>query len=176
MRFDVTDISGPRIIELQAHVDERGFFARSFCVNEFAAQGINFNPVQMNVSFNSKRGTLRGMHFQRPPHEEAKIVSCMRGAIYDVVIDLRRGAPTFKRSITVELTAENHRALYVPAGFAHGFQSLSDATEVLYVMSEFYAPDAALGVRYNDIAFGVAWPIDNPIISQRDASYPDFRL
>jgi dTDP-4-dehydrorhamnose 3,5-epimerase len=176
MRFDVTDISGPRIIELQAHVDERGFFARSFCVNEFAAQGINFNPVQMNVSFNSKRGTLRGMHFQRPPHEEAKIVSCMRGAIYDVVIDLRRGSPTFKRSITVELTAENHRALYVPAGFAHGFQSLSDATEVLYVMSEFYAPDAALGVRYNDIAFGVAWPIDNPIISQRDASYPDFRL
>ncbi|MCS6927204.1 MAG: dTDP-4-dehydrorhamnose 3,5-epimerase [Candidatus Binatia bacterium] len=174
MFFLETALTGAFIIELDKHEDERGFFARSWCQREFLAHGLNPRLVQCNISFNRRRGTLRGMHYQVAPHEEAKLVRCTRGAIYDVIIDLRPESPTFTQWLAVELSAENYRMLYIPEGFAHGFQTLEDNTEVFYQMSEFYAPECARGIRWNDPAFAIVWPPAERIISPRDQHYPDF--
>jgi dTDP-4-dehydrorhamnose 3,5-epimerase len=159
---------------MEKHVDRRGYFARTYCEQEFASHGLNSSFVQCNVSFNKLKGTLRGMHFQTAPYEEAKLIRCTRGAIYDVIIDLRLGSPTFKQHFTIALSAENGKMLYVPESFAHGFQTLEDNTEVFYQMSQFYTADHARGVRWNDSAFGIEWPADERIILERDQSYPDF--
>jgi dTDP-4-dehydrorhamnose 3,5-epimerase len=176
MIFSETKLKGVYVIDLEKIEDERGFFARTFCQKEFKAHGLNPRFVQCGISFNKKKGTLRGMHFQAPPFQEAKLVRCTRGAIYDVIIDLRSDSPTFKHWVGVELTAENHRMLYIPEGCAHGFQTLEDNAEVAYQMSEFYHPESARGVRWDDPAFGIGWPEGEiRIISERDRSYPDYR-
>jgi len=169
-----TELAGAMIVELETQVDQRGFFARSWCAREFEAQGLNPKIVQCSVSYNEKRGTLRGMHYQAEPHPEAKLVRCTRGAIHDVIIDLRPDSETYTRWLGVDLTESNHRMLYVPEGFAHGFQTLSDGTEVFYQMSAFYEPDCARGVRWNDPHFAIQWPLTDPIISPRDQKFPDF--
>lgn len=174
MIFIETKLKGVFVLELEKLEDERGFFARTWCKDEFAKRGLNPSLAQTSISFNHKRGTLRGMHYQIAPHEEARLVRCTIGAIYDVVIDLRDNSPTFTQWIATELTAANHRALYVPEQFAHGFQTLEKATEVFYQMSEAYAPEHVRGVRWNDPAFSIEWPHDQRIISERDQSYPDF--
>lgn len=177
MIFKETRLTGAFVIEQELFEDERGFFARSWSEREFVAAGLAARLAECNISFNKKSGTLRGMHFQREPHAQAKLVRCTAGAIYDAIIDLRPESPTFKQWIGVELTARNRRMLYVPAGFAHGFQTLADETEVFYQMSELYAPDCAGGVRWNDPAFGIAWPSPEDgerIINIRDQEYPDF--
>ncbi len=175
MIFAETELSGAFVIDLEQHEDERGFFARSWCADEYAEHGLNARLVQANISWNPRQGTLRGMHFQQAPHAEAKVVRVTRGAIYDVIIDLRASSPTFKEWIGVELTADNRRALYVPEGFAHGFQTLVPDCEVHYLVSEFYAPSAKGGVRWNDPAFGIVWPDpENAFMSEEDASWPDF--
>ncbi len=172
MIFTETKLKGAFIIDIEPQEDERGFFARSWCEDEFKQHGLNPHLVQCNISFNNKRGTLRGMHYQVTPFAEAKVVRCTTGAIYDVIIDLRPASPTFKQWISVELTAENRRALYIPEDFAHGFQTLTDNAEVFYQMSEFYHPECARGVRWNDPAFGIEWMCSNQsIISERDANY-----
>jgi dTDP-4-dehydrorhamnose 3,5-epimerase len=176
MIFMETNLKSSFLIELELRADERGFFARTWCQREFEAHGLQTRWVQCNISFNKKKGTLRGMHYQVAPYAEAKLVSCTRGAIYDVIIDLRYDSPTFKQWQGVNLTADNRQMLFIPEGFAHGFQTLDDDTEVFYQMSEFYAPDYAKGVRWDDPAFGIPWPIDERIISERDRSYPDFCL
>jgi dTDP-4-dehydrorhamnose 3,5-epimerase len=159
---------------VEKHVDTRGFFARTYCEREFEAHNLISRFVQCNTSFNKSKGTLRGMHFQLPPCEEAKLVRCTRGAIYDVIVDLRPTSPTFKRHVSAVLSAENGRMLYAPQGFAHGFQTLQDDTEVFYQMSGFYSPEHARGVRWNDPAFGINWPPDERSILDRDRSYADF--
>jgi dTDP-4-dehydrorhamnose 3,5-epimerase len=169
-----TRLEGAFLIELEKLEDERGFFARTCCQKEFGAHDLNTRWVQCNISFNKRKGTLRGMHYQAAPHEEAKLVRCTRGAIYDAIIDLRPGSPTFKQHIAAVLTAQNHKMLYVPEGFAHGFLTLEDNVEVFYQMSEFYAPEYATGVRWDDPAFGIQWPADVQVISDRDRNYPDF--
>ena len=175
MIFHETDIPGAFMIDLERREDERGFFARAWCVEEFAAHGLATRLVQANLSFNASAGTLRGMHFQRAPHEEAKLVRCTSGSLFDVIIDLRPESPAYKRWIGVELTAENRRALYVPEGCAHGYQTLADGTESFYLVSEAYAPDSEGGVRWDDPAFGIEWPhADNRRLSSRDATWPDF--
>jgi len=174
MIFRETRLKGAFIIEPERLEDERGFFARTFCIEEFRKGGIEFRVVQCNISFNKKKGTLRGMHYQIAPYEEAKLVRCTMGAIYDVIIDLRPESPTFKQWIAVELTAENRLMLYVPKGFAHGFQTLENNTEVFYQMSESYHPECARGVRWEDPMFGIEWPILPPILSWRDRSYLDY--
>lgn len=178
MIFRATELVGAFIVDLERREDERGFFARSFCEDEFKAQGLNPCVAQCNVSFSAAAGTLRGMHFQRAPHVEAKLVRCTRGAAFDVIVDLRADSPTLGRWISVELTADNHRAIYVPAGFAHGAQTLVDNTELFYQMSAPYHAAAASGVRWDDPAFGIVWP-DPPstgrIIAERDRTWPEFR-
>jgi dTDP-4-dehydrorhamnose 3,5-epimerase len=173
--FTSAPLAGAMLVDLERHDDERGFFARAWCRREFAAAGLDPELAQASISRNRRRGTLRGMHYQAAPHEEDKVVRCVRGALYDVIIDLRPASPTYTRHFGVELTAENGRALFIPKGFAHGFQTLVDDTDVLYQMSQFYAAEAARGVRWNDPAFAVEWPISSPILHPRDASYPDFR-
>ena len=175
MKFLATELAGACVIELEKQEDERGFFARTFCRDEFSAHGLRDVFVQCNASFNARRGTLRGMHFQDKPHEEAKLVRCTRGGIYDVVVDIRKTSPTYLRWIAVELTADNGRMLYVPEGLAHGFQTLEDASEVSYHMSEMYHPECARGLRWNDPALAIRWPLPDPIISERDARYPDLK-
>jgi len=175
MIFTETALKGAFVIELEKNEDERGFFARTFCRKEFEAYGLNPNLVQCNISFNEKKGTLRGMHYQTAPHEETKLVSCIRGAIYDVIIDLRPDSPTYCQWFAVELSAENYKMLYVPGGFAHGFQTLEDNTVVFYQMSEFYHPECARNVRWDDPAFGIGWPLSGRIMSKKDMNYPDFR-
>lgn len=175
MRFIETELKGAFIIEPERLEDERGFFARSFCKNEFKEHGLNDNLAQCNISFNKTKGTMRGMHLQIPPKEEAKLVRCTMGAIYDVIVDLRKDSSTYKKHIGETLTPENRKMLYIPEGFAHGFITLKDNTEVFYQMSEFYAPDHAVGYRYNDPAFNIDWPIDIAVISERDRNYTDFR-
>jgi len=174
MKFIPTGLAGACTIEIEKLKDERGFFGRAFCSDEFARNGLSSTFVQCNVSFNARKGTLRGMHFQEKPHEEAKLVRCTRGAIYDVVADIRRGSPTFGRWVGLELAADNHRMIYVPQGCAHGFQSLEDDCEVFYQMSETYRPGLSRGMRWNDPLFAIRWPIADPVLSQRDATYPDF--
>ena len=175
MIFKETQLEGAFIIEPERLADERGFFARTWDQREFEAQGLNQRLAQCNVSYNRKKGTLRGMHYQAKPYEEAKLVRCTMGGIYDVMIDLRRESATFKQWTGIELTADNSRMHYIPEGFAHGFLTLEDHTEVFYQMSEIYVPDKARGVRWNDPAFGVSWPIAVQVISERDKNYPDFR-
>lgn len=174
MLFAETLIKGAYIIDLVRHEDGRGFFARSWCQREFEEHGLNPKMVQCNISFNNRRGTLRGMHYQAAPFEEARLVRCLAGAIYDVIIDLRSNSPTFKKWLAIELTANNRRALFIPEGLAHGFQTLADDTEVFYQMSEFYTPDAARGLRWDDPAFGIEWPIETLIISEKDRTYPNW--
>lgn len=174
MIFTETALSGAFLIEPERRDDERGFFARSWCRNEFEAHGMNPNLVQCNISFNVKKGTLRGMHFQAAPYEEAKIVRCTMGAVYDVMLDLRPASPTFKQWAAFELSAENRRMVYIPEGFAHGLQTLEDNCEVFYQMSEFYVWDAARGVRWDDPAFGIEWPQDERLLSGKDQNYPNF--
>lgn len=174
MIFRETELRGAFIIEPGRLENERGFFARTFCQEEFKAHGLNPGVVQCNISFNKKKGTLRGMHYHVATHEEAKLVRCSQGAIYDVIVDLRPDSPTFKQWVAVELTADNRRMLYIPEGFAHGFQTLQDNTEVLYQMSEFYHPECAKGVRWDDPAFGIEWLADDRIISNRDKGWPLF--
>ena len=171
MKFAPTSLEGAFVVELERMEDERGFFARSFCQDEFRRHGLKPLIAQCNISWNRKRGTLRGLHYQAAPHEEAKVVRCTRGAIWDVVVDLREGSATRLRWYAAELNAENRRALYVPEGFAHGFQTLADDCEVLYQMSEFYHPELARGVRWDDPRLGIDWPLPDPILSARDRSY-----
>ena len=174
VNFRETGLPGAYVIDLEPHTDERSFFARAWCQREFAQHGLNTQLVQCNISYNAQCGTLRGMHYQAPPHEEAKLVRCTCGSIYDVVMDLRTDSPTYKKHFGIELSDVNRTMLYVPEGFAHGFLTLEDDTEVFYQMSEFYAPDAARGVRWNDPAFSVDWPAPVRHIKDRDQTYPDF--
>lgn len=174
MLFQPTNLAGAYLIDLQKVEDERGFFARAWCVEEFAEHGLDPQLVQCNLSYNKQRGTLRGMHYQRSPFAETKLVRCISGAIYDVIIDLRPASPTFLQWTGVTLSAENRTMLYVPKGFAHGFQTLEDQTEIFYQMSDFYAPEYAAGLRWNDTQFKIEWPLAVTIISARDQNYPDF--
>ncbi len=173
MIFTETKLKGAFIIEPERIEDERGFFARTFCQKELEAHGLNPQLVQCNISSNNKRGTLRGMHYQVAPYEEAKLVSCIRGAIYDVIIDLRSNSPTHCQWFAVELSAENYKMLYVPEGFPHGFQTLEDNTEVFYQMSEFYHPECSRGVRWDDPTFGIKWPPERErLILLKDQDHP----
>jgi dTDP-4-dehydrorhamnose 3,5-epimerase len=176
MRFTETPLSGVWVVELERLEDERGWFARSFDAAEFQARGLSAQVVQCNVSYNARRGTLRGMHYQAEPHGESKLVRCVRGAIFDVAVDLRDGSDTYCRWHGAELTGENGCALYIPAGLAHGFQTLTDHCEVEYQMGHRYVPDAARGVRWDDPAFAIDWPEPDGerVISERDSAYPDF--
>jgi dTDP-4-dehydrorhamnose 3,5-epimerase len=174
MIFAETALSGVWVVTPELREDFRGFFARTWCEREARAAGLTERWVQSSLSYTKTKRTLRGLHFQRPPHAEVKLVRCTAGAIFDVVVDLRRGSPTFKKHVALELTAENRLAVYIPQGCAHGFQTLVDGVEVLYQMSEFYAPEHSDGVRWNDPAFGVSWPDMSPILNERDRGYPDF--
>lgn len=176
MKFQETELQGVWLVDLDRREDNRGFFARTYCEKEFAAHGLTTRFVQCNLSSNRRRGTLRGMHFQNEPKPEIKLVRCVRGSVYDVVADLRRDSSTYQKWIGVELSAANGRALYIPAGIAHGFQTLEDETELYYHMGEFYDPSLAAGVRWNDPAFGFVWPLSDPILSEKDAAYPDYQL
>ena len=175
MRFTETRLKGAFIIEPERLEDERGFFARTFCQKEFEAHGLNPRMVQCNISYNKHKGTLRGMHYQAAPMAEAKLVRCTRGAIYDVIIDLRPESPTYCQWLAEELNAENSKMIYIPEGFAHGFQTLENDTEVFYQMSEFYSPEHARGLRWDDPAFGIEWPLTGKIISESDMSYQFLR-
>lgn len=174
MRFLPTGFADLHIVEIEPHCDARGFFARTWCQREFEAAGLVSRLVQCSMSRNTRRGTLRGMHYQLAPFAEVKLVRCTAGAIRDVVIDLRSGSETYLQHFAIELTAANRHALYIPAGFAHGFQTLADESEVFYQMSEFFAPGAARGIRWNDPRFAIEWPIPDPIILDRDESYPNY--
>lgn len=174
MIFTETQLKGLYIIEPERLADERGFFARTWCQKELASHGLENRLVQCSISYNPKKGTLRGMHFQTSPWEEVKIVRCTSGEIYDVVIDLRPDSPTFKKWFGLNLSQEERNMLYIPKGFAHGFMTLSDEVEVFYQMSEFYSPDHSGGLRWNDPAFGIHWPMAVQLISERDNTYPDF--
>ena len=174
MIFTETNLPGAFIIDLDKKQDSRGFFARTFCINEFEAHGLKSTVVQCNLSSNNQKGTVRGMHYQKHPSTETKLVRCIRGAIYDVIIDLRPESPTYSSYIGVELTSENHRALYVPDNFAHGFQVLADDTEVLYQMGDFYAPEYACGYRYDDPTFSIKWPLPVSEISDKDLAWSSF--
>ena len=175
MIFTETILKGAYLIKPERREDERGFFARVWCRKEFEAHGLATAVVQCNVSFNASKGTLRGMHYQVPPHEEVKLVRCTMGAIYDIIVDLRKDSPTYRRHIGEVLSAENRNMFYIPEGFAHGFITLKDHTEVFYQMSVFYYAEVARGVRWNDPAFGIRWPSEVRVISERDRNYPDFR-
>lgn len=175
MNFQQTKLSGVFTIQLERKSDERGFFARTWCQDEFESHGLNSNLVQSSISLNSKKGTLRGMHYQAAPFAETKVVRCTQGALYDVVIDLRPASPTFKQWIAAELTADNRDMLYIPEGCAHGFLTLADETEILYLMSQVYNAESARGVRWNDPAFAIDWPGKAQVIAERDRTYPDFR-
>lgn len=174
MIFTKTVLNDAMIVDIERKEDDRGFFARSWCRREFEAHGLNPNLAQCNISFNPKKGTLRGMHFQVKPYEEAKLARCTRGSLCDVIVDLRPDSPTYKKHLSVVLTSENRRMLYVPEGFAHGFLTLEDDTEVFYQISEFYRPESQRGFRWDDPAFAIAWPAEVRLISDRDRSYPDF--
>jgi dTDP-4-dehydrorhamnose 3,5-epimerase len=174
VKFTPTDLPGVYLIDLEPIEDERGFFARSWCSEVFVANGLDGNLEQCNISFNRYKGTLRGMHFQAEPHGEAKLVRCTLGAIYDVAVDLRPDSPTYLCHVGAELSAENRRALFIPEGLAHGFQTLTAESEVFYQMSRAYVPGAARGVRWNDPVFAIAWPDDERVISERDKSWPDY--
>lgn len=174
MVFAETKIPGAYLIEMESRVDHRGFFARTWCQKEFGTRGLNPRLVQINLGFSKLKGTLRGMHYQLAPDEEVKVVRCTMGSIYDVVVDLRPGSTTYRQWLGVELTAENRRMLYIPEGCAHGYLTLEDATEVLYQTSAFYSPESARGVRYDDPAFSIDWPIPVQVVSDQDKNWPSF--
>jgi dTDP-4-dehydrorhamnose 3,5-epimerase len=176
MIFTNTPIDGVSVIEAERLEDERGFFARTWDPEEFAERGLNPELAQCSISFNRARGTLRGMHYQEAPHEEAKVVRCTAGAIFDVALDLRPGSSSFRQWVGIELTAENRRALYIPEGCAHGFLTLDDGCEIHYQISKAYRPEAARGVRWDDPAFAISWPEEVVVINERDRSYPDFKI
>jgi dTDP-4-dehydrorhamnose 3,5-epimerase len=176
MLFSETQLKGAYIIEIEKLEDNRGFFARSWCQKEFEAHGLNPHVVQANVSYNKRKGTLRGMHYQKTPYEETKLVRCTKGAIYDVIIDLRPTSTTYGQWIGVELTKDNYKMLYVPENFAHGFQTLEDDSEAIYQVSQFYTPGAESGIRWDDPAFNIDWPIGVQVISDKDKSWPDYAL
>ncbi|MDD5428967.1 MAG: dTDP-4-dehydrorhamnose 3,5-epimerase [Candidatus Omnitrophica bacterium] len=176
MKFTKTPIEKVYLLEIEKIEDERGFFARSWCAEEFEKRGLNGKIAQCSISFNKKKGTLRGMHYQVPPHEEAKIIRCTMGAIYDVIIDIRPDSPTFRKWYAAELSADNRRMIYAPEGVAHGYVTLKDDCEIFYQISELYHPECAKGVRWDDPAFGVKWPSGKKIINDRDAGYPDIEL
>jgi dTDP-4-dehydrorhamnose 3,5-epimerase len=175
MIFTATEIPGAYIVDIERRADVRGFFARTWCEREFAEHGLNPRLTQANLSYNHRKGTLRGMHYQATPHEEAKLVRCARGAIYDAIIDLRPGSPAYMRWTAVTLTADSYRMFYVPEGCAHGYLTLVDDCEVVYHVSHPYTPHAERGVRFDDPAFGIAWPVEVLVISEKDRSWPDFR-
>lgn len=172
MRFTPTEVDGATIVDLEPFTDDRGVFARTFDVDEFAAHGLDVGVAQANLSWNSRAGTVRGMHRQLPPHAEGKLVRCTAGAIVDVAVDVRPGSPTYGRHVMVELSADNRRALWVPPYVAHGYQTLMDATEVAYQVSGPYAPGAEQGYRHDDPAFGIAWPLPVSVVSDKDMSWP----
>lgn len=174
MIFTPAPLQGVYVVEMEKRGDDRGFFARAFCENEFAARGLATRMVQMNDSLSVRRGTLRGMHYQLAPKAETKVVRCFRGALFDIVLDLRRDSPTFGKTFGVELTAENRRMLYVPKGFAHGFVTLLDDTEAFYLVDEFYSPEHERGVRWNDPRFAIEWPVQPAVMSEKDRAYRDF--
>jgi dTDP-4-dehydrorhamnose 3,5-epimerase len=176
MIFAATQLDEAWLIDVEPREDQRGFFARTWCRQELAAQGLDTEIAQESLSYNRHRGTLRGLHFQRSPDEETKIVRCTRGGIFDVIVDLRRRSPTYLQWQGFELTAENRKALYVPKGFAHGFQTLTDEAEIAYQISAFYAPDSAGGYRYDDPEFGIAWPLPVTAISEGDLGWPPFKI
>lgn len=175
MKFTQTKLQGAYIIDLEKKEDNRGFFARIFCMDEFSKEGIDIRVVQGNTSFSKSKGTLRGMHFQTKPYEEDKLIRCTKGAIYDVIIDLRPKSKTYKQWFGIELTDANYKMLFVPKGFAHGFLTLKDNTEVSYLVSQFYTSEAEAGVRYNDSAFNIKWPASVKIITDKDSSFPDYK-
>ncbi|HEY7986648.1 MAG TPA: dTDP-4-dehydrorhamnose 3,5-epimerase [Methylophilaceae bacterium] len=174
MRFVPTPIVGAYVVEPELIEDERGFFARTYCRDEFLANGLNPDLLQCSISFNKRRGTLRGMHYQKAPYAETKLVRCTQGAIFDVIIDLNRESASYLQWFGIELTAEKRNALYIPPGLLHGFQTLSDDAEILYQISEVYRPEYSAGFRWNDASFGIDWPEPVTVMSQRDKSYPDF--
>jgi dTDP-4-dehydrorhamnose 3,5-epimerase len=174
MRFSPAGLDGAFVVDMEPRCDTRGFFARTWCQREFEEHGLETRLVQCSMSHNVHRGTLRGMHYQVKPHEETKLVRCTAGAMLDVIVDVRPESRTYLQHIAVELSATNRRALYIPRGFAHGFQTLTDDCEVFYQMSDFFAPDSARGFRWNDPLFGIEWPIPDPIILDRDNSYADY--
>ena len=176
MIFTETKLKGAYVIDLERVTDERGFFARSWCAKEFSSHGLSPAIVQANVGHSTKKGTIRGMHFQIAPSAEVKVVHCSRGSLYDVIIDLRDGSPTRGQWVGAELTADNGRMLYVPEGFAHGYQTLEDETDLVYQTSQFYAREAAKGVRYNDPAFAIAWPLPVSVVSSGDTNWPDYSV
>jgi dTDP-4-dehydrorhamnose 3,5-epimerase len=176
MTFEKTKLPGVFEIRIEPKPDERGFFARCWCQREFEDNGLNSKLVQCSVSFNVRKGTLRGMHYQTAPNQEAKVVRCTRGALYDVVVDLRRNSPTFGEWVAVVVTAASRNMVYVPEGCGHGFLTLEDETEVMYQISEFYSPESARGVRWDDPAFRIVWPGEVKVISERDRTYPNFEL
>jgi dTDP-4-dehydrorhamnose 3,5-epimerase len=176
MIFKPTKLANAFVVEIETIEDDRGFFARTFCRKEFEQHQLNASMVQCNLSYNKRQGTLRGMHFQKKPYAEAKFVRCIAGAIYDVIIDLRPDSETYTQWIGVELSSDNRRMLYVPEGFAHGYQSLTDQSEVFYQVSQYYTPSADAGVRWDDPIFGIKWPAaETRIISEKDRNWPDFR-
>jgi dTDP-4-dehydrorhamnose 3,5-epimerase len=176
MIFKETKLDGAYIVEMEPIGDHRGFFARAWCTKEFQAHNLIAQFVQSNLTYSPKRGTLRGLHYQIAPHQEVKLVRCTRGATYDVIVDLRPDSHTHKQWLAVELTADNHKMIYIPAGFAHGYQILMDDTEVFYQVGQFYAPEYERGARWNDPAFGIEWPITSPLIlSDKDKSWPDYQ-
>jgi dTDP-4-dehydrorhamnose 3,5-epimerase len=174
VKFEPASLAGVFLVRLEEMADERGFFARSWCRREFEEHGLDPDVVQCSVSFNHRKGTLRGMHYQAAPHEEAKLVRCTSGSVYDVIIDLRPSSPTYTRHFGVLLSSLERQALYIPKGFAHGFLTLEDGAEIFYQMSAFYEPRSARGVRWNDPAFGIRWPAEVRVISDRDRAWPDF--
>ena len=176
MIFQKTKLDGAYIIDMEPIRDNRGFFARAWCSEEFRAHDLITQFVQANLTLSLQRGTLRGLHYQIAPHQEVKLVRCPRGATYDVIVDLRSESPTYKQWLAVELTADNHRMVYIPAGFAHGYQILMDNTEVFYQVGQFYAPEYERGLRWNDPAIGIEWPINSPLIlSEKDKHWPDYQ-
>jgi len=175
MLFESLGLPGAALVRLEPHADLRGFFARLVCVEEFRAQGLPGDFVQSSISWNRRRGTVRGMHFQWPPSREGKLIRCLRGAIHDVLLDLRPGESTYLKHRAVVLDQDNRDAVFIPTGVAHGFQTLADDCEILYQMTDFHAPALATGVRWNDPAFGIRWPLgEDVVIAERDAAYPDF--
>jgi dTDP-4-dehydrorhamnose 3,5-epimerase len=174
MKFTETKLKGAYIVEIEKLTDERGFFARSWCRKEFEALGLTARVVQANVSYNLKKGTLRGMHYQIAPYQECKLIRCTRGAIYDVIIDLRPDSPTYKQWTGLELTADNYTLFFVPEDFGHGFQTLTDDTEITYQVTQFYTPGSEKGIRFDDPTFNIQWPLEVTTISDKDRTWPDF--
>ena len=176
MIFIHTELEGAFVIEPERLSDERGFFARTWCKKEFIKNGLNPDLVQCNISFNLKKGTLRGMHYQVAPYEETKLVRCTSGAIHDVIIDLRPASLTFRQWFGIKLSSENKMMLYIPEGFCHGFLTLQNNTEIFYQMSQYYVPESSRGIRWNDPLFNIQWPNEITVISERDKNYPDFKI